>query len=549
MAKECAIKPKFTAPSTLIAAQVTLTDGIIEKSGMNSVQWIYETCSWLKMSASDTPTNEILAAIEFATPEDLEQLLEILTAELGEAAPHTQRMRVVCQLVASRLKVLVESETRTAEVALISPHVLENCYESLSDADATASAHILQMLATQGDEESIDALASAIGRSPPEDWQAVGLALSPLWAATSEQLEFFFERLGDEFVHPTTMAVLLDLANFSVRSKRVTRHPWIDRSSDLNSLLGSMIQRLETIEKDPAQFGEDVNSIQQVLQDSVALQISLCDALGLIGEPSAAANLMHSMQLSHRRIQTEAAGALARLGDDAGKQRLIELASDNVARIRAVSYAEELGFADEIDEQLRFPQALAESELASWLAEPAQYGVPPSRVEFMDSRLQYWPSYEEPRDCFLFRYWYDFPAGEVCNVGLAGPVAHAFQSNLTSLPVDDIYAAFAGWHAEHEDIFEIPIALCNVVQRREADQLSQRLEESGLDVTELVSLTFFLGEVALLAKVKQGDKPLIVVTDEQELVMFPQTPDADTLTPDVVLCIYRGRKLLRTFNA
>ncbi len=126
----------------------------------------------------------------------------------------------------------------------------------------------------------------------------------------------------------------------------------------------------------------------------------------------------------------------------------------------------------------------------------------PHEMELIDSRTQYWPSYEEPRDCYLFRYTYIVPSGQLSNVGIAGPLTCAFNSDLANLPPDDIYAVFAGWQAEHEDIYEVPEPLLNRDQRREADRMVRTLEQRGCTLKQLVALTFFFGEIALLAVVE-----------------------------------------------
>ncbi|MCA9134880.1 MAG: HEAT repeat domain-containing protein, partial [Planctomycetales bacterium] len=345
------------------------------------------------------------------------------------------------------------------------------------------------------------------------------------------------------------LSVVLDLANFSVRQGKLPEHPLRSQRAALSRLLGSVVVRLGRLEKSPAEFGDDVAEVQRILNDSVALTISLCDALGWMEDPQAEESLEQALGLSHRRIQVEAAGALARLGSDRGAERLIDLATDPVARLRAVHYAEELDLVHRIDEGQRHPHALAESELAAWLARPEQFGFPPSGMELVESRSLYWPSFEEPQACYLFRYSYALPNGQLSNMGIAGPLTHAFQADLANLPIDDIYAAFAGWQAEHEEIFEVPSAQLNPAQRREADRLQEALTAQGLEIQDTLALTFFLGELALLARVEREGKAACAISDGVELLCYPTSNSPHALTPELVLAIYRGRKLLRTFNA
>ncbi|MDX1925462.1 MAG: HEAT repeat domain-containing protein [Pirellulaceae bacterium] len=508
--------------------------------------WIAAACRWLGFSTSADVPEGLITSLKSASGEELETLLNVVSANFDQLTSGALRLRQLMQQVAVRLNLLLREAT--PEVAIIAPEILMRLCDMLSTVDPIASAHCLQMLAMQPDEESIDALAATLTVQPPEQLQAVAIALSPLWQLESGLLELFFDRLGDGFLHPATMSALLDLANYSNRTGRLEEHPYAERVEELLSLLNSLTQRLSLMEENPAKFGDDVESIQKVLGESVALTVSLCDALGLIGDPRATENLRKTLALSHRRVQTEAAGALARLNDAAGKQRLIELAEDRVARMRAVTYAEELGFAEEIEGELRLPQAMAEAELASWLASGDRFGIAPHSMELFDTRTQYWPSFEEPRDCYLFRYTYILPSGQLSNIGIAGPLTCAFNSDLANLPPDDIYAVFAGWQAEHEDIFEVPEALLNREQRRETDRLIRSLQERECEVKQVLALTFFLGELALLATIEHDGKRLHAVTDGNELLCYPASDHPTALTPDLVLAIYRGRKLLRTFN-
>ena len=110
----------------------------------------------------------------------------------------------------------------------------------------------------------------------------------------------------------------------------------------------------------------------------------------------------------------------------------------------------------------------------------------------------------------------------------------------------------------------------NLAQRREADKLSEVLEHQQLRVVEPLALTFLLGELALLAQVERlGPTPSQVepasesservplnkagvfgcaISDGSETLFYPKKTSPNPLTPDIVLFLYRGRKLLRSFN-
>lgn len=516
---------------------------------VNEENWIQTLVTWLVQDDETPFPGPIRDAIEASDTADLESVVGVLSAYANQLALHPTRSQIALQQIAGRVHQLRCSPDFAPDESLISPATVRDLYEQIYTHIPRAAAHTMQILAAQGDDESLEILTELLRDAPPQDWESTAIALNALWSATPQQLKTFFDHLGDQSFHPTTMSVLLDLGNYSVRTAGVSAHPWQNRLPALTSLLGSVTNRLGILEKDPTQFGDSVQEVQNVLSESIALTVSLCDAIGLIGQPDSIDELRNTLNLSHRRIQTEASGALARLGDEFGRNRLIQLAEDRVARLRAVTYADELGFADEISASLRMPQALAESELASWLASPEQFGIPPANMEIVDSCTQHWPSYEEPQNCFLFRFSYAVSDVQISNVGIAGPCTFAFNADLANLPADDIYAAFAGWNVEHEDIYEIPPGAFNPAQLREAEQLINYLHEHGFEHRQTVALAFMLGEIALVCLTEREAKRLCTVTDGVEMLSFPVTDAPHSMSPEVALCIFRGRKLLRTFNA
>jgi hypothetical protein len=263
--------------------------------------------------------------------------------------------------------------------------------------------------------------------------------------------------------------------------------------------------------------------------------------------------LHQAMALEHRRLRTEAAAALARLGDEEGAAELVKLAAEPVARLRVLAYARELDLIERIDPEFQLPQARAEAELAVWLAEPTQFGVPPAAIELFDQRRQFWPGFTEPVDCFLFRFTYVVTvAGEgersFSNIGIAGPLAHAFLADLADLPPDDIYAAFAGWQAEHEEIREYDVPRLSQSEQLEVERLVRRLHDAGYTHIEPERMGYFFGEKALVAGAVLGDVAGVAVADFQEIAFFPRRHSRRPLAAAECYSIYKGRKLLGSFN-
>jgi hypothetical protein len=214
-----------------------------------------------------------------------------------------------------------------------------------------------------------------------------------------------------------------------------------------------------------------------------------------------------------------------------------------------LAYAEELGIHDRIEPQYATPVAKAEAELCVWLAEPTQYGVPPSSCELVDQRKQHWPGYDDEVECFLFRFQYVVTVeatGEqsFSNIGIAGPLTHAFVADLGDLPAEDIYAAFAGWHAQHSDIREHDVAHLSKSEQLEVQRLKRRLHDAAYSAIEPQRMGYFFGEKALLAAAERQGVKGVAVVDFQNLLFFPQRHSQRPLGLEEAYSIYKGRKLL-----
>jgi hypothetical protein len=412
-----------------------------------------------------------------------------------------------------------------------------------------ANRHLLmQLLAMMQTRESLAALLQSLSSSPPRGWMAAGQILSPLMQYNNWPVDAVFPGLLDCLGEPSLAAPILDLAGHLVRSGRVKLHPAADRVDSLNALLGQVAQRLGRFEEDPRSFGTNVDQVQAILGEAVALAVSLCDAVGLIGDESSIGQLNKAAELQHRRVQCEAAGALARFDDEAGIERLVALATEPSARLRAIAYADELGMGHRIDESFRLPSATAEAEVALWLSQPQQMGVPPTSVEVVDSRRMLWPSYHDPVDVFLVRFQYDFGDRSYSNIGVAGPIVFALSVDVADMPPEDIYAIYAGWHAEHEDIFTVAARDFNEAQRRLIEPLQVHLQRKEFEEIKPALLGFFLEETAGVFSAVRGGVECIVVTDGLETMELPTAGRMRPATPVDLFHLYKGRKMLRTFN-
>jgi len=383
---------------------------------------------------------------------------------------------------------------------------------------------------------------------PPKDSAAAGQIISPLVQHNDWPIDAVFPQILDAIEHRTLASPILDIANFLMRSGRVQTHPAAERAAWLTTLLAAVTSRLETFETDPRSFGDDIATVQLRLAEAVSLAVSLCDAIALIGWTPAIPRLTEAMHLKHRRVQTEAAGALTRMGDELGTEHLIALAEEPSARLRVIAYADELGLSDRIDDLFRTVESTAEAEMAVWLSQPSQMGVPPTLVETIDQRHQFWPGFEQPVDCLLVRFHYDMGSKTYSNIGITGPVTFALANNVADLPVDDIYAIYAGWHAEHDDIFAIAAQHINPTQRRLANDLATYANRCGYESPTIELFAVFLDEHAAVFRARRDDKPCFVITDGLETIHLRITGMVRELEAADLWNLYKGRKMLRSFN-
>nr|MCU0873921.1 HEAT repeat domain-containing protein [Pirellulaceae bacterium] len=297
------------------------------------------------------------------------------------------------------------------------------------NSSSTARAYLPCLLTAARTPSVLAAFAELMVADPPGDSNLVAAIFGPLFQNRDYDPASLFPVLLDGLKHISLAAAILDLSNFVTREGIVTRHPASERVAEIALLLAGLVGRLGQIEASPPAEGQHVESASRQVKEGISLAVSLCDALALIGDKSAVGKLYQALELSHRRLRAEAAAALAKLGEKTGEQVLLQLVEEPVTRLRVLAYAEELGILDRVDSQYKTEQAKAEADLTLWLSQPSQMGVPPSRCELVDTRQQAWPGYDDPVECFLFRFVYAFKDAEFSNIGIAGPLTHAFAAD------------------------------------------------------------------------------------------------------------------------
>ena len=427
---------------------------------------------------------------------------------------------------------------------------LDEAYRN-PDTPSAARGLLLALLAAERSTAALKLFADLFVELPPGDIPDVLVGCAPLMKGKAFPAGALFPRMLDALRQPQTAAVALDLANFATREGIVPRHPATDRVGELAELLGQIAQQLLRIEERPPASPAEVEARRQQVSIAMPLFISLCDALALIGDKSVVGKLHQALAIGHRRLRTEAAAALARLEEERGFESLVELAADPAARTRVLAYLTELGELDRVPAALRSPEARGAAALADWLGHAAQFGAPPHEVELIDHCRQYWPGFSEPVDCWLFLYTYHFSQGEFSGVGIVGPVTYSFQADLEDLPPSDIYAAYAGWQAEHEDLRETPAADLPTHERQRAlAQLHAAIDDdSPYASIELDKVGQFFQERIVVARARRGGQPgTLIVDDDGKFAWYTAGSASRPIGPDVAYWIHTGRKLLATFN-
>ncbi|MGI9519486.1 MAG: HEAT repeat domain-containing protein [Pirellulaceae bacterium] len=430
---------------------------------------------------------------------------------------------------------------------------IEKLYRVLP-AEARSRNYLLNWQASMNTRESLERFGDLIIDDPPLCPQSIVVAFAPLVQHHRPfDVDAVFPNLLGGLQHPGVAAAILDVANFVTRQKYTDRHPASDHLDSLIRMLGMLTEQLTMLEEGNPPPDKSPQEISRLVNETVSLIASLCDALSLIGDTQAIGKLNRAAELKHRRIRAEALSALAHLGDEEAGKQLVALAAEPVIRLRVLQYADELGLSDQIDEAFGDDVARAESQLAMWLAHHENMGLAPNALTLIDRRRLAWPGYDDEVDCFLFRYSYEFSDRRIENIGIAGPLTHAFSMNLEHLELADVYACFAGWHCTHDEIIEMSLPEARLQRPGVVERLMARLSSEQIDGQSIIDvdpvfLGLFMGEEALVAAGRQEGKSGSYVIDRDEVMWFPPGSDDSPARDELAYCIYKGRRLLGAFN-
>ncbi|MCG8585101.1 MAG: HEAT repeat domain-containing protein [Pirellulales bacterium] len=478
-----------------------------------------------------------------ASDADVNRLFEMLP----EIVVESDLRRITPVLVRAMDQVAMRQEAGGSPLTERTRQLLAETYRKLP-SENELRPHILRVLVALGDPHSLAEFAELVASDPPTKPEHATLALVPIVQNRAIDPTSLYPRLLDGVAHRSAATAILDVTNYLVRHRRLEAHPAIDRAPRLAKLLEGVTAQLEKLEK--TQLDPEA---RQTVGDSVELAVALCDTLALTEDRSVVGKLMPLLELRHRRLQAEAASALARLGEEQGLDHLAALAEHAVVRTRALAYLEELDSLERVDEEFRSADARAEGDLAAWLAEPAQFGFPPQRIELVERRQMFWPGYDDPVECFLYQYVYPTPQGDLIGIGIAGPEVHSFSADMHELEPDDMFAAFAGWTVDHEDCREIPAAALTGPQRTRIEQAVSELESLGYTRVEPVHMAQFFGkELAALTAESKGQPGTAIFdfdSDSESRVHWIAAGSASRpIDADLAYKIHIGGVLLKSFN-
>ena len=443
--------------------------------------------------------------------------------------------------------------------------------------------HLLARLARNATTINLKVFTELMVDDPPNAIGSVSAPFLPLFSGHKKlDVDALFPRIFDGLGNPALAPPIMDLANYLTRSGATKQHPARDRVDHLLQLVEAVVANLSQLQTSASESPAELRQKQLAVANSLPLAVSLCDALALIGDDRAIPKLTRLAELKHRRLRVEAAAAIIRLEQSAdpnaevqplqprdkdGEEEkpsdavlmLASMAAEPVVRLRAIAYAEELGITEQLAFEHRAPIAIAEAELISYLAEPMQMGMPPATCELLDSRVLYWPGYEEPRNCYLFEFSYIVAGNEAepptpyKSIGVAGPLVHAFHADIAHLSHENKYAAFAGYQGEHEDICEFDLANTTLrsFQHSIVESLGDKLHRSDYrEVNPQIYATFF-GESVLVANAtnENAASGTVVIDEDEREDWYSQAGTSRPIGPAEAWYIYKGRRLLRSFNS
>lgn len=250
-------------------------------------------------------------------------------------------------------------------------------------------------------------------------------------------------------------------------------------------------------------------------------------------------------------VQMEAAWGLARLGVEAGVEKLRAFCLQVDHAASAIEYLEEVGRPEVIPEMAQDPDFRARAEFARWLAHPNELGRSPDEVTVLDARELRWPPGFETKRFWLIQYRVRDPSGLAADewgAGVVGSVTFClFGYRLEERPVEDAYAIHCCWEMEQGGLYnEEEVEESGQEYRSLLGQWTgPPLEDARvLAIAELNPALAYPRQAVAVASASLNGVPGWVVLDGTESQWYPQTQMPEGTAPGLVLRIHVGRGLL-----
>ena len=155
---------------------------------------------------------------------------------------------------------------------------------------------------------------------------------------------------------------------------------------------------------------------------------------------------------SFLEVQLEEARVAAVDGEERGLSKLQAACADPRYATIAMQYLRALGAEDRISVHTRSDDFKAMVEMCEWLADPQEYGLPPSHIISLGKWELYWPPTDDRRCLWVFSYGYDDNTGwgaSEMGVGMVGSVTVALMDDTSaSNTAEEVLGLHCAWELD-----------------------------------------------------------------------------------------------------
>jgi hypothetical protein len=479
---------------------------------------------------------------------------DIQPLQLSQVVERLQKTPSVVQTEAvdRRMSILLANWLKTDSQLADEPMVvdplfvekLQTIYDLLR-IHSVGKGYILGWMARNGDKSCFRWMLEKLCTDPPADPNALSLAIVPLFTHSNWNVEEFFGKLFTDPSDSLLTNLVIDLANHRSHFGN-SPHPLTEYRVQLVELLNTIVDRLEVLQQVKPTDIDVARANALTVEDSVAFIVSICHALGQIGDRHTITPLKRVLTLGHRRARCEGAYAMACLGDPMGEQVLVELANQPLVRKRVLEYCQELNIDHDISPEFKDSVALAEASLVQWLAHPKHFAMAPTDCKLIDRRKQSWPGFENETECMLFQFSYESVDCKFDSIAIAEPCTFAFRTDLTGLTPTDCYKIFAGFDVENENIYMLPIEKAIDRYRSELSSLQRTLPEQS-DKNHWLGLGCFFGDRVGIGQRIDSVTPCYFAWDGNSLVQISGLSESN-INADLFWYWYVGHRLFESFS-